>query len=51
MSKKLSRTQRRERDELIRETAHNRPDFTLQELADMFGLKSRAHVFWILKKK
>ena len=48
--KRLARSQRRQRDEAVREMARLRPDYTLQELADIFHLKSRAHVFWILHK-
>jgi len=47
---KLSRTQRREKYAIIQETARHRPELTLQELADLFGIKSRSHLFWILKK-
>ncbi len=50
MKKKITRAQRRERDELIRDIANKRPDYTLQELANMFNLNSRSHVYWILHK-
>jgi hypothetical protein len=50
MIKKLTKAQRKERDNLIRQTAQYRPDYTLQDLADLFGLKSRSHVYWIINK-
>jgi predicted HTH transcriptional regulator len=51
MSKKLNREQRNKRNRAIMEYRERNPEATLQELAEIFGLHSRAHVHYILQKE
>lgn len=49
--KRLTKSRRKVRDEAVYETFKNRPDFTYEDLARMFGLVSRQHAWYIVQKE
>jgi len=52
MEVKLSRkVQRKALYDTVRETYRAWPDLSYQDLADMFGLSSRYHAWWIVNKQ
>jgi len=46
-----AREKNKTRDERIKRFYFLNPDMALQEIADMFNLNSRQHVFYIVKGK
>jgi len=46
-----ARQKNQERDERVKRVYQANPDMAFQELADMFGLKSRQHAFYIIHSK
>ena len=46
-----ARERNKKRDERVRRVYKANPDMAYQEIADMFGLKSRQHAFYIINHK